>query len=223
MTMLYLVALTIVFAINGACSLECRQVEKDQHFTSTLPFYGFKQDRVITTRVRFQNNTARYLFPPTESKGRLCSQSWNQLWGTTRCGYLTSNHWASDRFVWRRAGSCLTYDSAGHVIHEVPKCPERNLIELAASAYDDGLKPFEHQGKLLKEFSTKLQINKWYNLKLTVDETKTIYQLSDHANRVLETQTVEHHSCESYNLGMLQGLYFGGQCPAPQPVTVCYE
>jgi len=198
-------------------------VKQGQHFTSTLPFYGFKQDLVISTRVQFNESASRYLFSQTESKGHSCSESWNQLWGATRCGYLTSNHMDFDRFVWRRAGSCLEYDSAGYVIGERSNCSETNLIELAASAYDNGLKPFQYPGILLKEFSIKPRIDTWYNLKLIFEETKTIYHLSDDFNQILETQIINHRSCPQFNLGMLHGLYFGGECPAPQDVSVCYD
>jgi hypothetical protein len=221
--MLSLVVLTIVFTINGAYSLDCRTIEKGHHFTSTIPYYGFKRDLIISTRILFNNNTAHYLFPPTDSKGRECSQSWNQLWGTTRCGYLTDNHQDSDRFVWRRAGSCLIYDSTGHVIGEKSNCPEANLVELAASAYDDGLKPYEHPGTLQKQFSIKPRIDTWYKLTLTFEETQTIYQLFDDTDLILETQTIDHRSCKNFNHGLMQGFYFGGDCPTPQTISVCYD
>ncbi|CAF4752884.1 unnamed protein product, partial [Rotaria magnacalcarata] len=80
-----------------------------------------------------------------------------------RCGYLTSNHKDSDRFVFRRVGSCLRYE-AGHVVGENDNCAEANLIEIAAYAYDNSLKPFENQGTLLKEFSTRLQVDSWYKV-----------------------------------------------------------
>lgn len=221
-TVLCLVALILATVINGTDAQECRTADQGQHFTSLLPFYDFNKDAIITTRIKFDKNTAQYLFPPTESKGRLCSQSWNQLLGATRCGLFTSNHKDSDRFVWRRAGSCLQYDSLGHVTGEVQKCPGSKFIEWTASAYDNGRKPFEHIGALLKEFSTKLRINKTYKLTITFQQTQTIYQLSNTASRVLEIQTIDHRSCDQFHVGVMQGLYFGGQCPAPQAVSVCY-
>ncbi|CAF1497971.1 unnamed protein product [Rotaria magnacalcarata] len=221
--MLYLTLLTILFVFNGAHSLDCRIVKQGQHFTSTLPFYGFKNESVISVRIQFTESTAHYLFPPTESNGRSCSQSWNAVWGSTRCGYLNSQLMDSDRFVWRRVGSCLQYDSQGFVISERVDCAEADLVELAASAYDNGLKPYQFSGILLKEFSAKLRINTWYKLQLTFEETKTVYQLSDDASQVLEVQTVQHRSCPKFSSGAYQGLYFGGQCPAPQDVSVCYD
>ena len=220
--MLSLLTFIIVCIIQGTYSLDCRTIEKDHHFTSTIPYYGFKNELVISTRIQFNTNTAHYLFPPTDNKGRECSQSWNQLWGATRCGYITNNHQDSDRFMWRRAGSCLIYDSTGHVIGEKPNCLEANLIELAASGYDDGLKPYEHPGVLQKPFSTKAQIETWYKLTITFEKAKTTYQLFDDTNVLLETQIINHRSCTGFNRGMMQGFYFGGDCPAPQPITVCY-
>ncbi|CAF1436699.1 unnamed protein product [Adineta ricciae] len=221
--MFFVIGLSILFAANHVYALDCKIVKQGQHFISTLPFYGFKQDLVLTTRIRFNESMARYLFPSTESKGRSCSLSWNQVWGATRCGYLTSTQMDLDRFVWRRPSSCLQYDSKGYVVNEYDDCPEKNLIELAASAYDNGLKPFEHPGVLLKEFTTKPQINTWYNFKLIFEDTKTTYQLLDESNQLLESQFINHHSCEQFNFGMIHGLYFGGECPAPQDVSVCYD
>ena len=221
--MLYVVLFAVLSVINGAYSLDCRTVKGGQHFSSLIPFHGFKEDSVITVRVKFNENTAHYLFPPTESKGRLCSQSWNTVWGSTRCGYFNYQLWDSDRFAWRRAGSCLQYDAEGHVVGERSNCPEVNLIELAASAYDGGKKPFQNPGTLLKEFSTKLRVNIWYRLRLTFEEKQSIYELLDDADQTLEVQTIDHRSCTDFNHGMFQSLYFGGQCPAPQAVTVCYN
>ena len=198
-------------------------MEAGHHFTSLIPFYGFHKDTVMTTRTKFDKNAVQYLFPPTESKSRLCSESWTQLWGATRCGLFMNNHTDSDRFVWRRAGSCLQYDTTGHVTGEVKKCPEATLIKIAASTYDNGRKPFENIGTLQKEFSTKLRINKTCKLTITFQQNQTIYQLSTATNQLLETQTIDHQSCEQFHVEVMQGFYFGGQCPAPQAISVCYS
>ena len=201
---------------------DCRTVKQGAHYTSLIPFHGLKSDAVISTRIQFTASSARYLFPSSETKGHLCMSSWNKLWGACRCGYLTSNHKDSDRFVFRRAGSCLQYDS-GRVVAEDSNCAESDLIEIAAYAYDNSVKPFENQGTLLKEFQTKLRVDGWYKVALIFEETRTIYQLFDNNNQLLETQEILHRSCKDFKLGMMQDLYFGGQCPAPQDVTVCYE
>ena len=222
--MLYILAIivTIFVADNTVNSADCRTVKQGAHYTSLIPFSGLKSDAIISSRVQFTNSSARYLFPSTESKGHLCTTSWNKLWGACRCGYLTSNHKDSDRFVFRRAGSCLRYES-GRVIGETDACPEADLVEIAAYAYDNNLKPFENQGTLLKEFETKLRVDAWYKVTLIFEETKTTYQLFDNNDQLLETQEITHRQCKDFKLGMMQDLYFGGQCPAPQAVSVCYE
>ena len=223
--MLCLIAIigAVFIANSGLCgATDCRTVKQGAHYSTLLPFHGFKSNATITSRVQFTNSSARYLFPPSESKGHLCTTSWNKLWGACRCGYATSNHKDSDRFVFRRAGSCLVYE-AGHVVGENNACAESDLVEIAAYAYDNSAKPFENQGTLLKEFNTKLRVGAWYKVALTFEETKTTYELFDASSQLLETQEIVHRQCKDYKLGMLQDLYFGGQCPAPQDVSVCYE
>jgi hypothetical protein len=213
----------VLIANNGLnAAVDCRTVKKGAHYSTMLPFHGLKMDATITARVQFTNSSARYLFPPSESKGLLCSTSWNKLWGACRCGYLTSNHKDSDRFVFRRAGSCLLYEGE-RVVGVNDACEESDLMEIAAYAYDNSAKPFENQGTLLKEFNTKLRVDTWYKLSLTSEETKTTYQLFDANSQLLETQEIVHRQCKDYKLGMMQDLYFGGQCPAPQDVSVCYD
>jgi hypothetical protein len=58
---------------------------------------------------------------------------------------------------------------------------------------------------------------------LIFEETKTTYLLYDNNDQHLETQEIDHRQCKDYNLGLIQDLYFGGLCPAPQDVTVCYD
>jgi hypothetical protein len=41
--------------------------------------------------------------------------------------------------------------------------------------------------------------------------------------KLLETQTIQHTFCDSYLDGYDLWLYFGGQCPAPQEVSICYD
>ena len=219
-----LAIISAVFIANSGIGAapDCRKVKQGAHYTTMLPFHGVKSNATITTRVQFTNSSARYLFPPSEVKGQLCSTSWNKLWGACRCGYLTSNHKDSDRFVFRRAGSCLLYE-AGRVVGENSACAESDLVEIAAYAYDNNDKPYENDGRLLKQFNTKLRVDAWYTVALTFEETKTIYQLFDSNNQPLESQEIVHRQCKDFKLGMMQDLYFGGQCPAPQEVTVCYE
>ena len=212
----------ISLGFHSTDAAECRSVQKGSHYSSLIPFHGLKSDAVISTRVKFNNNTARYLFPQDEIKGHLCTTSWNKLWGACRCGYFVSNHKDSDRFVFRRAGSCLRHEM-GRILGEIDQCPESDLIEIAAYAYDNEMKPFEHQGTLLKDFDTKLRVETWYKLTLTFTETMTIYELFDSNDQFLEKQQIVHRYCKDFKLGMMQDLYFGGQCPSPQEITVCYD
>ena len=218
-----LVLVAAVFVARSAVSAaDCRTVKQGAHYATLIPFHGLKSEATISSRVQFTNTSARYLFPADENKGQLCTSSWNKLWGAVRCGYLTSNHKDSDRFVFRRAGSCLSYES-GRVTGENKNCPEIDLIEIAAYAYDNSVKPFESPARLLREFSTKLRIDTWYKVTLIFEEALTTYQLFDQNDQLLETHSIVHRQCKDYKLGMMQDLYFGGQCPAPQAVTVCYE
>ncbi|CAF4771043.1 unnamed protein product, partial [Rotaria socialis] len=68
-----------------------------------------------------------------------------------------------------------------------------------------------------------LLVDSWYKVTLIFQATKTIYQLFDANEQLLETQEIAHRQCADFKLGMMQDLYFGGQCPAPQAVSVCYE
>ena len=222
--MLYILTLIIaVFIANNAVnSATCRTLKKGAHYTSMIPYHGIKSDAMISTRFQFDNSSARYLFPATEPRGELCAISWNKLWGACRCGYLANNHKDSDRFVFRRPINCLLYDS-GRVIGENDACSDSGLVEIAAYAYDNGLKPYENEGTLLKEFATKLRVDTWYKVTLIFEETKTIYQLFDNDDQPLETQEIAHRQCKDFKLGLMQDLYFGGQCPAPQDVSVCFD
>ena len=222
--MLYILTIiaTVFIANNAVNSADCRTVKQGAHYSLLVSHNGLKSDAVISTRVQFTSSAARYIFPSTEPRGQWCTTSWNKLWGACRCGYLTSNHKDSDRFVFRRVGRCLRYQS-GYVVGEEPACPDADLIEIAAYAYDNELKPFENEGTLLKVFNTKLRVDDWFKVSLIFEETKTIYQLYNNNNQLLETQEILHRQCKDFKLGTMQDLYFGGQCSAPQDVTVCYD
>jgi hypothetical protein len=222
--MLYiLIIIAAVFISNNAVnSVDCRTVKQGAHYPSLIPFHGFKSDAIISERVQFTKSAANYTFPSTEPDSPACTISWNKLWGACRCGYLANNHNDSDRFVFRRPQNCLV-DESERVNGDINNCSGSNLVEIAAYAYDHGDKPFENEGRLLKEFSTKLRIDIWYKITLIFEETKTTYQLFDDNDQHLETQEIDHRQCNNFKLGTLQTLYFGGQCPAPQDVSVCYD
>jgi hypothetical protein len=52
----------------------------------------------------------------------------------------------------------------------------------------------------------------------------SVYTLLDaNGTTALEQHTIKHTACASFKEGYKLGLYFGGQCPAPSDVTVCYS
>jgi len=105
----------------------------------------------------------------------------------------------------------------------VENCHKKNQIEIAAYTYDNGTIPYQHIGTLLKEFKATVEIDVWYNYTLHIQDSQTVYALAYQNGTVIETQTILHRGCKNQNHGNLQSLYFGGQCPAPQQVTVCYS
>ena len=117
----------------------------------------------------------------------------------------------SDRFIWRRAQSCLKF-SGNFVIGEVEDCPEKDMIELAAYTYDNGTVPFhqENAGILLKIFETKVKVETWYIFKLIISPFNTVFQLFDDSHQLLESKMIAHRECgSSFYIGALQSLYFG--------------
>ena len=67
-------------------------------------YHGFSSEANVSKRVKLDpEGTTHYIIPNSNPKAHMCETSWNKLFGTTRCGYLNSNHQDSDRFVWRRA------------------------------------------------------------------------------------------------------------------------
>ena len=216
-TMLYIIAIIAAVFIGNAVvySSDCLTVKDGAHYPSPIPFHGFKSATQMSTLVQFTGSSASYEFPASDPNFSRCTPSWNKLWGACRCGYLRTNHQDSDRFVFRRAVNC--FDG------ETNNCSKSDLIEIAAYAYDNDTAPITDPTRLLKEFSTKLQVDVWYKVTMVFEETKTTYLLFDNNGQQLETQEINHRSCSNFNLGIMQGLYFGGVCPAPQDVTVCYD
>ena len=202
---------------------KCISVSKGKFYPDfPFIFHGFNSNSTLITQIKFDPNTASYLFPPTNSNGTRCQSSWNKLWGTTRCGYLDMVHQDSDRFVWRRAQSCLIYNGS-IVVGEKENCPDKNKIELAAYAYDNGTIPYQNIGTLLKEFKATVEVDTWYQYTMELQETQTIYTLAYENGTTIEVQTIAHRDCSNFNRGNYQSLYFGGVCQAPQDVTVCYS
>lgn len=78
---------------------------------------------------------------------------------------------------------------------------------------------------LLPVFSTLLVPAETYTLALSMDAAgKTSYILMTDAGAVLETRVVQHaNTCvDNFNEGIVDGLYFGGNCRAPEEVGVLY-
>jgi len=200
-------------------------VKAGSFYTSVIPFHGLNSRDVLFNNITLKANTAEYLFEKDDPMGTLCVTSWNKLFGMSRCGFLADNHKDSDRFVWRRAQSCVIFQGPFSIGVE-ENCAEKDLIEIAAYTYDNGDRPFDsqNQGRLLKIFKTKVKVEQAYGYKLTNKPTYTLFELFDLDGNLLESQTVDHRDCgSSYKQGTLMKLYFGGQCPAPSQVDVCYE
>jgi hypothetical protein len=213
----------IVEAFTGAPKEEKCATVQPGHFWPNYPdiFNGFNSQWTLTKLIRFDPNTAKYLFPSNDDMGHLCESSWNKLFGTTRCGYLDLVHEDSDRFVWRRAQSCLIYNG-NYVVGEVPNCPQADQIELAAYTYDNGNIPYKNS-TLLKQFKNTVTVNVWYNYTIHIQSNQTLFVLAHANGTVIESQFVVHRDCSNQNHGNLLSFYFGGECPAPQEVTACYR
>jgi hypothetical protein len=105
-------------------------------------------------------------------------RSWNKLFGGSRCGKFHMHHLDSDRFVWRRSvrnfnlkniffnlfnlnlmvqQECLIYNG-DYIVGQKSDCPQANLIEIGAYAYDLGNEPFKNSS-LFQEFSTRLHVS----------------------------------------------------------------
>ena len=141
--------------------------QSDEWPYEPIMFHGFNSNWTVTKRIMIKNDSANYILPSSNPKAKMCENSWNKLFGTTRCGKFNTVHQDSDRFVWRRAQSCLIYN--GSEINVKPDCPDINKIEIAAYTYDNGTEPYKHIGTLLKEFNTMVEVEKWYNYTLAIE------------------------------------------------------
>lgn len=212
--------LIIIFSISLIYSQICYDVEQGNHRSIKFPFEGFRNNFNISFSSLFKENTAKYLFPVTEENGRRCQSGWNKLYGASRCGYTNHHHSDSDRFVWRRHQNCIKYNGS-RVIGEIENCEFKNKIEIAAYSYDKSRKPFENPD-LLKPFKYLLNINQLYSFKIIDENIKTRFLILD-GSRILEEQSVNHSKCDFNFRGYYLGIYFGGFCPAPQKITICYK
>lgn len=191
-------------------------VKKGLHYPNkTSVVWGENDQKIFSVLVSLSESCATY-----NSSDSCDDEQWyydfNKLWGKARCGYTNSHHDDSDRFTWRRCTSsaCAGYDeSLG------------KRVQIAAYSYDNGAKPYPDNPELLKVFNTLLIPNVMYMLTLEMDESGlSQYHLSDSDGDSIETQTVQHQNAcaENYNEGTVHGLYFGGDCRAPEDVTIQY-
>eukprot|EP00616_Rhizochromulina_sp_CCMP1243_P003576 CAMPEP_0118965446 /NCGR_PEP_ID=MMETSP1173-20130426/3021_1 /TAXON_ID=1034831 /ORGANISM="Rhizochromulina marina cf, Strain CCMP1243" /LENGTH=265 /DNA_ID=CAMNT_0006914071 /DNA_START=9 /DNA_END=806 /DNA_ORIENTATION=- len=201
--------------VRGDDNWDCRTVPAGFHYYRGHPAVpGFLNGTVREATIRFDENTVEYACNCSAEPYSGCMLSWNKLWGSTRCGYLHYVHWDSDRFVWRRH-----VDSSGEPVGD-------GMIEIAAYAYDNRTKPYSPPNdNLLQPFSTLLAPGTPYKLRMDLAVDQTVYSLQDAAtNATMETKTVLHgHTCDKFAEGYSLSLYYGGQCRAPSPVTICYS
>jgi hypothetical protein len=215
---LFTFILVILFVITTP---KCLTVNQGNHRAVKIPFEGFRNTADYSIKALFQPNTSKYLFPSSDVNGPRCQTGWNKLYGASRCGYFNHHHNDSDRFVWRRPTSCIKFQN-GRVVGEIENCPLKDKIEIAAYAYDQKRKPFQN-ADLLKPFKYLLDVNKFYSFRIVDENEKTRYLLSDEGGKLIESHVILHTKCSAYERGFYLGIYFGGFCPAPQAVTICYQ
>ena len=184
-------------------------VSKNHHYAnkSTL-IWGENDQFSMTVQVSFAPSCATY------NSSSSCD---DPAWYAVRCGYLHSNHQDSDRFVWRR---CTTENCDGFNDSSSPR------VQLAAYSYDAGIPPYTGENpQLLQVFSSLLIPETIYALGLSMSGNgDSMFKLRDENGSINEVIIVKHSNLcpDNYNEGMVQGLYFGGSCRAPQDVTVEY-
>jgi len=218
--------LVVAFASCSGGKTKCDHVNTGDFYANGEPvnFFGFRDSSSMEREITINPDCANYMFQPTDPKGALCISSWTKLYGSSRCGYLHAHHEDSDRFVWRRHIDCLILNGS-HVIGTVPNCPKANLIQLSAYAYDKGNIPYQNASlEALFNFAVEVGQNYTYNIIFTPTEgVYTLYSSLESGRKFIESHTIKHTPCDEWDHGYVLGLYFGGECPAPQYVSICYE
>ena len=188
--------------VDGAAFL-CETIAAGNHYPGQLDLPTALGPETRATREQFVRFDANAAVPYPVDFG--CATSWSKLWGASRCGLMHPHHEDSDRFVWRRASDVA--------------------LEIAAYAYDDGVRPYSPDNpNLLQPFATRLAVGAVYRLGLEVAPASTLYTLRDVNGTTIENKTVYHaNACVDAATGYKLGLYFGGSCAAPYAVTVCYS
>eukprot|EP01080_Neovahlkampfia_damariscottae_P009742 gene9742-2069_t len=219
--MLRFIFLSAMLLLSVSCAENCFTVKQGNHRVVKIPFEGFRNSAEMPFKALFKENVPKYLFPNSEPNGQRCQTGWNKLYGASRCGYLNHHHNDSDRFVWRRHPSCIKFQN-GRVVGEIEDCEFKNKVQIAAYAYDQKRKPFQNPD-LLKPFKYLLDVNKYYGFNIIDENDKSRYLLFDENNRLVESHTILHTKCSAPQRGFYLGIYFGGFCPAPQDVSICYK
>ena len=193
-------------ATAAAAASRCYTVKTGHHY-ATPKTYGLVDDAHRSVYVTFDNNTIGYECDCGAEPYPSCMSSFNKLWGSSRCGFAHPHHQDSDRFVWRRYAD------------------QDTSIQIAAYAYDSGRCPYNPPDpNLMQPFATPLSPGVSYLLTMDLELGATTYALHDEGGTTLESKTVLHdNQCADFAKGYDLGLYFGGQCRAPSPVTVCYQ
>jgi hypothetical protein len=107
-------------------------------------------------------------------------------------------------------------------VGEIENCPTKGKVEVAAYAYDKERKPFQNPD-LLKPFKFLLDTEKYYSFKIVDERTRTLFYLYEENGTLIESQSVNHSECPSPFTGYFLSIYFGGFCPAPQDISICYK
>jgi hypothetical protein len=217
-----LLLLSVAFFVEAAQTDNINGVYKvatGRHYANKTGFWGQNSELDWSVTVSMGVSCALY------NSSATCDDpawygDWNKLWGKTRCGYMHDNHKDSDRFVWRR---CSDPTCALFVDDGVPR------VALAAYSYDNGVAPYTQEGGdlgLLQPFSFLLLTDTPYQLRMQMDAGgKTTFSVSDATGAVKDTVEVQHATTcpDDFFKGTVNGLYFGGDCTAPEDVLVTYS
>ena len=57
----------------------CYTVKAGSFYSAIIPFHGFNTNKTLISWIKFDANTAKYLFNSNDPQGHLCSTSWNKL------------------------------------------------------------------------------------------------------------------------------------------------
>ncbi|KAM3131734.1 hypothetical protein pb186bvf_016130 [Paramecium bursaria] len=208
---MFFILLTLAFA------KEYQLIVYEGNFYSSPELkFESKSSETVQAKIKLGSSAGLYFIPQQDEQAR-CMASWNKLWGYSRC-LGSQHHEDSDRFVFRRDQSCLTYKNG--MVTEKEGCGK--LIELAAYAYDNSEEPFNNQGRLLIQLNTKILPEIFYNYRLIFLDTITLYELYDENMNHLESKAIQHRKCFQHQSGYRLTLYFGGVCPAPTEIMGYY-